>query len=295
MRRPEFPFLKGIGIWCLLSGSTSADMVYLQTGEVLESVKIAGANPSVTTVSLNGQTRQINNKEILRTRYGQDLMEKVYIQTESDEVIEGFLIEQETDHVLIRRSKATIVEEKIPKSVINKMSGKKIVSYYPEIGIAAGYRIFLNSGGSALKPAFTPTLSYALHPPWFKNMILFGEVGFAEHQSSNQGQSLQVIPASLNALLFASPWSRIFGDSLKWSKRFVTGIRLGAGATMLRFTTGEGESINQLAFFFSAGAIEEFAITAGTTLALEVRYEGIMDKSALLHSIVPAFQLRYRY
>lgn len=282
-------------LFCTLLSPLRADMVYLQSGEVLESVKISGANPSVTTVSVGGQTRQISNKDILRTRYGQDLMEKVYIQTESDEVIEGYLIEQETEHILIRRTKNSAAEEKIPKSLINKMSSKKIVPYYPEIGIAAGYRIFLNSGGSALKPAFAPTLSYALHPPWFKNMILFGEAGFADHQSSNPGQSLQVIPASLNALLFASPWSRIFGDNTKWSKRFVTGLRIGAGATMLRFTTGEGETLNQIAFFFSAGAIEEFALTPWTTLALEVRYEGIMDKSAMLHSIVPAFLLRYRY
>ncbi|MBV6493301.1 MAG: hypothetical protein LDLANPLL_01317 [Turneriella sp.] len=275
--------------------SLFADILYLKTGEVLEAVKITETNANATVILEKGKPRHIPNKDVLRVRYGQDMMEKLYIQTESDEIIEGYLVDQESDYVLIRRKKALLAEEKIPKSAISKMSNKKIVSYYSEVGASFGYRAFLNSGGSKLKPAFAPSLFYAAHPPWFTNVIVLGEVGFAEHKSVNAGQSLQVIPLSINALIFAAPWSRVTDGNVKWTKRLKTALRVGVGTALLRFTTGEGEAPSQAVFFFTLGLVEEFALTPWITLSLEARYEGLFDSAALMHSITPIFGLRYRF
>jgi len=225
-----------------------ADIIYLKDGKVYEHAVIDEA--SAVSAKFTTKTKEkisLVPGTLLRLRYGEDELETVSILMKDGVLIDGFLVEQDSRTVLIRRVKDKNNEELLEKSLIQQMSKNKIVVVYPEMDVRGGVFFPLNSGGANLGLGFIGLLGFYINPPFWPGSKIGIEGGYALAKSTtNQGMEMHFIPVLVNI-------QYLFKVSKGNSMEMNVAPRIGFGGSYIIFNDGEGGTFQSMIPGLSAG------------------------------------------
>lgn len=275
----------------VFSSSAIADIVYLKNGKVYENATILSSSSMETVFETKDKKRKsVSAAQLLRLRYGQDLVENISILKKDGILINGYLIEQDRQTVLVRRSKEVNQEEIIEKSAIQQMSNAPIVVLYPEMNLRGGIFFPMNPGGANLNYGFAGFLGLYINPPFFPRSKLGLESGFIYLKSKTvKGLTLDLIPVLINLQYL---FKLGHGDGLE----FDLTPRLGGGVSFAIFTDGEGASYTDVIPTVTGGVgLYAMLVPRKFFVNIFADYILLIDKSNLLHSVMGtlSFQLRF--
>ncbi|MDH5718529.1 MAG: hypothetical protein OEZ22_12960 [Spirochaetia bacterium] len=279
--------------------SIHPDIIYLKTGQVLESSKILDASAQSVTVEYEGEKKTYSmSSEVIRIRYGQDVLEGINILLTDETLLNGFLVEQDVQKVIFRREKHSAKEENILKSDIKQMSNKKILLLYPEIILRGGALQVLNSGGSNLGISSFFMAGYYINPPWFKNIKIGLDIGYGISSNKEiKEQNFTFIPGFFSfQYIFNGAGMEKLTDSITFAERFSYAPHIGIGASFVIFDDGEGEILQSLMPSTLVGFTLYFTVVPRLLfLNLSVDYYGLYEKAGQFHAAMSQLSLQYRY
>ncbi|MDH4262775.1 MAG: hypothetical protein OEV78_07015 [Spirochaetia bacterium] len=278
-------------IFALFTRSIFADIVYLKDGTIYENVHIlatSGGGIQFETASKEVQT--FTTGRVLRLRYGDNIVEPINILLKDGTLIEGFLIEQDSRIVTIRRIKDSVNEENILKDNVKQMSANKIVVVYPEMDLRLGAFMPLNSGGSKLGVGFMGWLGFYITPPFLPKSKTGIEAGYVYIKSdTNKNMVMHLIPALVN-------FQYMINVSSKSSMEFNLAPRVGLGGAFLIFNDGEGGNFSSVLPAFGGGiGLYMTLVPKKLFLNTFVDYVGLLDSKGMLHSLMGSIAVQYRF
>ncbi|MDH4200672.1 MAG: hypothetical protein OEV66_09865 [Spirochaetia bacterium] len=277
------------GVLFLLPHCLFADIVYLKDGKVFEYATISNASVMSTTFETRSKEQKtVTAAELLRLRYGESEIEPVSLLKKDGLLIDGFLVEQDANTVLIRKNKQEKNEELISKSDIQQMSKNKIITLYPETDLRLGAFYPINTGGSKLGTGFAAMLGVFINPPFLPNSKLGLEAGYIYSNSgTNKGLAMHIIPVLINAQYL-----------IKLTRN--TGIdfapRAGFGGGYVIFNDGEGGSFQSVIPAASAGVGMYITFVPRKVFAnIFADYLVFIEGKNALHSLMGTIALQIRF
>ncbi len=205
----------------------------MKDGQVIDGA-IIFEDKKIIKVETDIKKWTIKKKHIKRIMYGKRKMEKIYILMNTGDILQGFLIDQDNEKIIIRREKNSSKEETILKNRIRQMSPKEIKLFEPEIMLMGGLYYPINSGGSKLNPGWLAIGAFEFNLVFIKSMRLQIEAGYSQCTSSeNDGLTFAMAPLKMNLQYF-------FNLSTNWNLY----PRLGAGGAFILYDDGEGDKKN---------------------------------------------------
>ncbi len=160
-------------------------------------------------------------------------MEKIFILLNTDTIVQGYLVDQDNEKVIIRLNKNSSKEETILKRNIKQMSPKGIKLFEPEIILMGGFFYPINSGGAKLNPGWLAIAAFEVNLIFIERMRLQFEVGYSHCTSSeNDGLVFDTVPLKISLQYFFK------------LRYFYLYQRLGAGSVYMSFKDGEGGNDN---------------------------------------------------
>ncbi|MCP4134523.1 MAG: hypothetical protein GY754_26350 [bacterium] len=175
-----------------------AEIIYQKDGQVIKGT-IIKENRTHITVKTRYQVRKIRRNRIKRILYGNREMERIHILMKDGSSIRGFLVDQDSVRVYLRKSKESSKEITVLKKDIDRMSSDEIIPFDFAISVRMGLYIPIDSGGSSLSPAPMFIAGFGFNFPWIKRTRILLEGAYVKSDSSvTAGQYIRVIPVTLS-------------------------------------------------------------------------------------------------
>lgn len=262
-----------------------AEYLYLKDGQVIQG-EIVSEDAAFYTVKTKYQVRKVARDDVLRIMYGERKMEPIYLIMNDGTTRKGFLVDQDSEKVIIREREDSAKEISIPKSEIRQMSAGEIVPLNPSIYLRGGYFIPLNSGGARLNSAPAIFAGSDMNFPFIRNTRVLIESGYINCDSPNQGMTMRFIP-----LLLSLKYHWQIGSS---PFTIIPGIT--SGITLIDFNDGENSEYR--VFAGTAGC----SIGAGYEFIRNTLYSSVTadyllfnDREATLHTLTVSASVSYRF
>jgi hypothetical protein len=261
-----------------------AETIYLKDGQILKG-SIVDENSKTIFLKTRYHTRKIYRDHILRIMYGNRDLESVYLHLKDGSLINGFLVDQDSEKIIFRTEKNSPDEKTILKSNIRQISGEEIKLLYPDISFSAGIYYPVNSGGAALSPAPVYFAGSGFNFTPIDNSRILFEIGYTKSRSSeNSGRAFQFIPLTVNALY-----------SIQMSSLNIV-PRAGVGAAMVSFDDGEGGEYTGYDFTASLGAGIDYIVKRyGIRITIITEYNVILEGTETLGSLILRAGFNYRF
>ena len=167
-----------------------AEIVYTKDGQVIKG-NIIRENRRYVYIKTKYQVKRIKRRLIKRILFGDREMERVFIVMNDGTTIRGYLIDQNSKKIYLRKDKNSAKETVILKRKVRQMSRDVLIPLEPDFSIRAGIFVPFMPTGSKLKlaPIFRGVFSFNL--PWFNRTRLGIESGYVKSYSdSNKDQGL---------------------------------------------------------------------------------------------------------
>jgi len=311
-------FFNIIAIFLLPIYATWGDMLFLKDGTLYESVTIKGASSTSVTVEINKENKVFPQSEVLRLRYVENNIETINILLNNDSLISGYLIDQNSREVVIRRTKNSPAEETYEKKDIKQMSNKSLIIMYPELALSGGILYPVNTGDAHLDIAPMGLLAIQMNPNFLKKFSFAIDAGFAQSGSKNfPRMSLIFAPLlfdvgfkiSLNSFKSGKKSSSDNSskkagtveivektESNSWIKERLSFIpKMGVGGVYLRYDDGEGKILQTIDFALMSGIdIQLEVIKRRLFLKLGTNYILFAEKNTQVHSLNSMFNINLR-
>jgi hypothetical protein len=279
------------------------EVIYLKDGQVI-SGSIVRETKKQVTVKTKYKSYVFKRKDIKRILYGSRQLERIYIQLKDNSIIDGYMVDQDNEKVVLRRSKDSPMEENISKKNIQQMSNESIVLFFPEVSVRTGIFYPLNTrNGADLDPAYITMAGFGIRVPFLPGSRIQFEAGYVENSSEfkdydgNKNKlSLMTLPLLLN---YTYTYKINAGGSGLWNRflqRSYLSGKLGAGMAYQVFDNGEGEKFTAINFAGIAGLGYSFEIMKRRLfLKLHSDFLFITDSKSLLLPYMLSVSLNYRY
>lgn len=271
-------------LFAVSSYGAFAEYIYLKDGQIVQGT-IVSEDATGYSIKTRYQTKWIPRNDVIRIMYGERKLEPISLLMNDGSTINGFLVDQDAEKVIMRKKEDSPEETTVLKSTIRQMSGSEIVPLDPSIFVRAGVFAPLNSRGSKLKPAFCFFAGSDITFQWIKNIRLLAEAGYARNKSAHSGLYMQFVPVQASAIY-----------DIRVAGNFHIMPKISGGVSIVDFNDGEGTKERSVAGMGGAGAgfvyeISERHLYAG----LWGDYFVMRDKSALLHGYSATGGVSYRF
>jgi len=282
--------IKAIIIFFCCCTHLFAEVVYLQNGMVLKG-EIIKEDKTFITFQSSSKTQKILRSKIVRILFGARDLEAINILMNNGEILKGFLVDQDSEKIIFRKSKGTSSEQTIKKADIKQMSRDEIILLYPEVSLRSGLYVPLNGG---LNPNLIFIAGYSIRFPWVNNSRVLFEVGFARVTSQLAATAVvQTIPFFLNYLYFY-PVSKL-SQSAFFGPASIVG-KGGVGMTLINFDTGEGDTFQSLVYSFLVGLGLQYEITRNLLSVFMMNdYVFNLESGESLQTFSTTLGVSYRY
>ncbi|MBP7737090.1 MAG: hypothetical protein KA369_14020 [Spirochaetes bacterium] len=121
----------------IISSSLHAESIFLRDGSIVEGTITTENFETITVKQYNGKSRAVPRKEIIRTLFNDHYKTMFYFQLDGDEMVEGYIVEEDALSYRLRPDLYSPREKVILKTKINSYSKKRPVPKKPLIAVSA--------------------------------------------------------------------------------------------------------------------------------------------------------------
>jgi len=262
----------------------SSEIIRLKDGQVIRG-EIVKQGDAYLRVKTRYQTRLVRRSNIERIEKGGMELRKIYIFTREGVVIEGYLVEEDSQQVIYRKSKTSSITKNISKLDILRMSQEPIRPVDLEFAFKPGIFYPFNTGGAELAPSSSLMANLSLNSMIVSGLRVELDAGYTKSENSDEPERfMQIVPVTLS---LTRPFK--FGNS------FFVSPRLGAGLSMVDYDSGQGEEMDGQIFTVTSGLKFQYSLIARRFyIGLFFDYYMLWDSSGKLHAGIAGVSLSYR-
>ncbi len=286
MQKALFPF--SIFLLCViiifLSDKIKAEIIYLKDGQVVKG-SIIFENKQLVKIKTPYMVRTIKRSRIKRVLYGERDMEKIHILLKDYTIIQGFLVDQDAQKVIYRKTKTSAKDITILKSKIRQLSREEINLLNPEVYIKPGLFYPFNSGGAKVNPTYIIVAGTAINTTVIRNVRAYFETGYTRLDGSkNKDLYIQIIP-----LMFGLNYHIPIHS-------FDIFPRMGAGLTIVDFNNAEGDEFRGFDLFTSVGVEGRYEIIKRhVDIGIALEYSLLVEQEFQMHSTILSVIASYKF
>ncbi len=269
----------------LITAVLSAEIIRLNDGQVLNG-EIIARDKRFITVKTRYQTRKIARYDLASIEKEKTGLDRIYIFTRDNNVIAGFLVEQDSMQVEYKTNEGSSDTKTISKLDILQLSNEEIRPVDLEFSLKPCGFFPLNSGGAKLEPAPAVLAGAGFSSMFIRNLRVSLESGYAHSENSKTpDRYLQAVPVTLSA-----------------SYRLIVPLgieitpKIGAGVSMFDFNNGEGDEFSSTLLTGTLGLqITYPVIPYKLHLGLFGDYLTFYDGSGTLNSVMSGIFVGLRF
>ncbi len=269
---------------CVLPVLLLGDIFYLKDGQVINGKMIKETRTHLF-IKTAFTTYRVKRTNIKRIKSESRKMELFYIQMKDEQIIKGYLVDQDATKLYIKDTPASTKEKIILKKDVKQFSQSEIKPIYPFVLIRSGYYLLLNSKKSQLKNAPCYYLGGGVNIPWVQNAKFIIEGGYIRSESKKFNKMyLQLIPITMQFL---------YNMQFKY---FAVNYRTGAGGVIIDYNDGKDLEQRGLSMIGTAGIhIERTLWSKHLFVNAGFEYNYITEFKAALHTIAFTGSFVYRF
>ncbi len=278
-------FIINIFTLLLFTADLSAEIIRLKDGQVLNG-EIIGRDERFITVKTRYQTRKIARYDLAAIEKEKTGLDRIYIFTRDNNVIAGFLVEQDSMRVEYKIKEDSPDTKTISKLDILQLSNEEIRPVDLEFTLKLCAFFPLNSGGAKLEPAPAVLAGAGFSSMFRRNLRFSLESGYVQSENSKTSERyLKAVPVTLSA-----------------AYRFTVPLgievtpKIGAGVSMFEFNDGEGDEFSSTVLAGTAGLqITYPVIPYKLHIGLFGDYLTFYDGSGFFNSAMSGFFVGLRF
>jgi hypothetical protein len=259
-----------------------AEIIYLKDGSYVKGL-ITDEGKDEITIKDSGGEKKIRIEDIHRILYGNMDMEKVYILGTDGRVTRGFMVDQDSEKIIIRESRDLPEEKTIPRKDIREISRDSV--YPPDLEIFTRPAFFLpiDSGNASLKSAPFYSFGLGFNAMFADNTRFLLESGYLKSGGSANGQYLSVIPVTLSL-------------AYRYRLQALSLVpKIGCGLAVMEFNNGENDIFKSRAIELLAGAgLVYYFAGPRISLGLWCEYMIYYDRSDFMQAATLGLSCGYR-
>ena len=184
MRTPVLFLSLLIAVLLMMIDKTAiAEVIYLKNGKVINGA-IVGETKKAIRVKTQDKTLRIKRKDVVRIMYGERKLERIFIQLKDNTLVDGYMIDQDSEKIIFRPDKDNPKEVTVMKSNIQQLSNERILMLMPEISIRSGIFLPVNTKeGSELDLGVIFFGGFGIRLPFIDNSRIQLEIGYVKNTS----------------------------------------------------------------------------------------------------------------